>query len=173
MNCPKCKGYHLKPQKLDNGLIAITCDNCHGTLLSIIQYFQWREIQQIPDNQSNTICEIDETSQLLHCPKCTGFMTKYKISHQTHNRLDLCYRCYEVWIDSGEWQLLYQLDLQHNLENIFSEKWQKQMRDISFNQNQLVQSKKYFTEDFDKIHEIKQWLDNHPQKLTIINYLKH
>ena len=127
MNCPKCKGYHLKPQKLDNGLVALSCDNCNGALLSIVQFIQWRATQKSSDVQSSGICEIDETSQLLHCLKCAGFMTKYKISNQTHNRLDLCFRCYETWIDSGEWQLLQQLDLYQRLDDIFSDQWQNHL----------------------------------------------
>lgn len=171
MNCPKCKNYHLKPYKLDNGLLVLLCDNCQGTLLSIVQYIQWRELQPTI-NKINTICEIKETHELLHCPKCSGFMTKYHISNKTHNRLDLCFRCYETWIDSGEWQLLQQLDLHTNIENIFSEGWQNNVSNQHFKEMELKRIKTLFKDDFEEIERIKNWIYTHKQKQTIINYLQ-
>ncbi len=172
MNCPKCQGYHLKPKKLDNGLIALSCDHCKGSLLSIVQFIQWRDTQETKGNTSQTICEIDETSDLIYCPKCSGFMTKYQISNQTHNRLDLCFRCYETWIDSGEWQLLQQLDLQKNLESIFSEKWQKHLLLKNVEENAEKRIKNHFGNAFNKINAFKMWLDTYDKKNDVIDYLK-
>ncbi len=172
MNCPKCKGYHLKPQKLDNGLVALSCDNCNGTLLSIVQFIQWRATQKDSDVKSSGICEIDETSQLLHCPKCAGFMTKYKISNQTHNRLDLCFRCYETWIDSGEWQLLQQLDLYQRLDDIFSDQWQNHLLHNTIEEKTEKRVKNHFGEAFSKINAFKMWLDSYEKKNDVVQYLK-
>ncbi len=172
MNCPKCDGYHLKPQKLDNGLVALSCDNCHGSLLSIVQFIQWRATQKNTDDKNNVICEIDETSQLLYCPKCSGFMTKYRISNHTHNRLDLCFRCYEVWIDSGEWQLLSQLDLQQQLDDIFSDRWQNNLVRHLVEEKTAKRVKNHFGEAFNRINTFKMWLDSYEKKNDVIDYLK-
>lgn len=172
MNCPKCEGYHLKPKRLENGLVTLSCDNCHGSLLSIVQFIQWKEAQNTFPIQSDSIVEVDESSGLLNCPKCCGFMTKYKICEQTHNRLDLCFRCYETWIDSGEWQLLQQLDLHQQLEKIFTETWQNHLVQNIVEENSKKRVKKHFGEAFSRINAFKLWLDSYEKKNDVIDYLK-
>ena len=172
MNCPKCKGYILKPKKHENGLISLSCDKCHGGMLSIIHYIDWSKKNKNNVTSDNEIHKIDETKQLINCPKCFGFMTKYKISNQTHNRLDLCFRCYEIWIDSGEWQLLQQLELDKKLPNIFSQEWQKNIVTKEMNEKRLKRYENYFGNDFEKIAKFKNWLDNYDKKSNVIHFLK-
>lgn len=162
----------FKTQKIRQWLIALSCDNCQGSLLSIVQFIQWRDTQETKENSSQSICEIDETSDLIYCPKCSGFMTKYQISNQTHNRLDLCFRCYETWIDSGEWQLLQQLDLKKKLENIFSESWQNNLVHDVVEEKAEKRVKNHFGEAFNKINAFKMWLDTYDKKNDVIDYLK-
>lgn len=171
MNCPKCKGYILKPKKQENGLIALSCDKCHGELLSIIHYIDWSSKNENNVVSTGSIHEIDETKQLINCPKCSGFMTKYKISNQTHNRLDLCFRCYETWIDSGEWQLLQQLELHNVLPSIFSDEWQNKILEEDVKTKEMLRYESYFGNDYEKIAKFKQWLDGNDKKVNVIDFL--
>lgn len=173
MHCPNCQGNILKPKKLENGLITLACDNCNGALLSVLQYIHYRDITgDIHPSDITSVFEIDESSHALDCPKCSGFMTKYRISNQTNNRLDLCFRCYEVWFDTGEWQLLQQLDLQNKLPDIFSHEWQKQ---LVFEIVEEVKTKHYkgnFGLNYKRIDQFKQWLENYDKKAEVLNFLK-
>lgn len=172
MNCPICEGYILKPKRQENGVITFSCDNCHGALLSIIHYIDSSRSNRKATYVTHAINQIDDTKELINCPKCSGFMTKYKISNQTHNRLDLCFRCYETWIDSGEWQLLQQLELENQLPNIFSQEWQDKI--VAEEVSRKIQAKyeDYFGADFEKIQQIKSFIDNHRNKASIIRYLE-
>ena len=99
-------------------------------------------------------------------------MTKYKISGEINNRLDLCDHCGEVWIDSGEWQLLAALDLQDRMGAIISEPWQ---RKLAVDQGEITYEEQQRDllgeETYDKVRDFRDWLDLHPQKFHLLNYL--
>jgi len=170
MNCPKCNGYRLKPQKLENGLLAFACDNCQGSLLPMLQYLQWAEYHSTTIDRC-TEFKSDETSQALLCPKCSGLMTKYRISAQSENRLDICNRCYETWLDSGEWQLLKHLHVLDKLPKIFTEAWQKNIRSELVDEKQQNRDKTHFGNDFEQIKTFKAWLEKYDKKEDVLIYL--
>ena len=95
MNCPNCKDTELLPNKIDDALTAMTCNTCHGAIISLEHYIQYQEINgTIKTPEIEMIIAIDDTACALNCPNCSGFMTKYRISNHTNNRLDLCFSCY-------------------------------------------------------------------------------
>ena len=59
-------------------------------------------------------------------------VTKYRISSDYDNRLDLCANCDETLLDKGQWSLLkpelIQLNLIDRMSTVFAEKWQRQVR---------------------------------------------
>ncbi|MEH6469966.1 MAG: hypothetical protein V7752_01840 [Halopseudomonas sp.] len=99
-------------------------------------------------------------------------MTKFRIGLANDNRIDLCGSCDDAWLDNGEWQLLKQLELHDQLPKIFTEGWQRNIR--RQRQQQQVQAK--YTEligeeSFSKVDQFKSWVDKHPQKDQIKQYL--
>ena len=176
MHCPQCKGYRLEPKQLENGLIAAGCSKCGGALLSLMNYRFWSENQPAATEEKvslDTVGELAEGKEKAQvCPKCARIMTKFKIGLASANKLDLCTHCDEAWLDKGEWRLLKQLELHGKLPQIFTDAWQREIR-IERMQNLVKQ--RYVDmigeEDFEKIDAFKQWLNKHPDREEIKQYL--
>ncbi|MDD2759634.1 MAG: zf-TFIIB domain-containing protein [Methylomonas sp.] len=176
MNCPTCKTLRLKPIKLDHDLPAEGCEQCQGALVSLLGYRIWLErhpveSQLAADRQSAGRVESEDTGHALICPKCAGLMSKYRIAAETENKIDLCVRCNEVWLDNGEWALIKSLELADKLPRIFYDSWQKQIR---HNHSQALREQKFkelLGDDYDEIARIKAWIEGHPQRRTLLDFL--
>lgn len=171
MDCPQCKGYQLEPKEIEPGLMAYVCPKCEGTLLSLMNYRYWLD-QQVNVEKSNDEVVTDDSDKVQSCPKCQHLMIKFQIGAGSDNKLDLCVGCNEAWMDKGEWHLLKQLDLHGKLPKIFTDAWQKNIRDT---RRKTMHNNRYEqllgAEDFGKLNEFKQWLDMHPEKSRITAYL--
>jgi Zn-finger nucleic acid-binding protein len=172
MECPQCKGYQLEPRELETGLLAGACPKCDGALLSLMNYRYWADqnVEIEPVDSSDIVTE--DSSKAKICPKCTRLMTKFQIGNESENRIELCTACDEAWLDKGEWRLLKQLDLQDKLPAVFTDAWQRNIR-LQRQQQKLKQhyEEKLGAGDFKKLDEFKQWLDRHPEKIDIKQYL--
>jgi len=161
--------------EFEPGLIAASCTNCNGALLSLIQYRYWLDNHakrkvDLKTRDKNEIYQEPEGARI--CPKCRKLMSKYRIGSATNNRLDLCSHCDEAWLDRGEWALLRELDLDIKLPSVFTEAWQRNIR----KEKQLDKLKEHFVKefgenDFEKITEFKEWLDTHPESAKIKHYI--
>lgn len=176
MRCPQCKGYELEPKELEPGLIVGACTKCSGALVSLMNYRFWAD-QQLKDESLGTDCsdvvaETEDNSRAQVCPKCTKLMTKFQVGVESSNRLDLCSGCDEAWLDKGEWVLLKKLDLANKLPKIFTDAWQ---RNIRLERKEKIHKQRYESllgaDDFSKLDAFKQWLDDHPEKAKIKQYL--
>lgn len=176
MNCPTCKTQRLKPVKLADDLPAESCGHCQGALVSLLSYRIWLErhpvaSQLAADRNTNVCVEPEDTSHALVCPKCAGLMTKYRIAAETENKIDLCVRCNEVWLDNGEWELIKFLELADKLPQVFYDSWQKQIRQTH---NQALKEQKFkelLGEDYQELVRIKAWINGHDQRRTLLDYL--
>ena len=56
-------------------------------------------------------------------------MLKFRIAGETSNKIDVCQSCDEAWLDEGEWELLGALKIQHKLNSIFTDPWQRNIRE--------------------------------------------
>ncbi|OMH33743.1 hypothetical protein [Motiliproteus sp. MSK22-1] len=180
MHCPQCKGYRLEPKLLEPDLLAASCKKCGGALLSLLNYRHWSEhhsaVHEVEKVEGLRVesggDEVDDNHTAQLCPKCGRMMTKFRIGLENNNRIDLCSGCDEAWLDNGEWRLLKQLELHEKLPKIFTDEWQRNIRQQR--QQQLVKSKYialFGDEDFSKVDEFKNWLDQHPDKAEIKQYL--
>ncbi len=176
MQCPQCKGYRLEPVQLENGLIAAGCSKCGGALLSLLNYRFWSQNHQTDSDEKvslDTMSEVAEGEEKAQvCPKCARLMTKFKIGLASANKLDLCTHCDEAWLDKGEWRLLKQLELHGKLPQIFTDAWQREIRKERM-QNLIKQRyvEMVGAEDFEKIDAFKSWLNDHPNREEIKQYL--
>jgi Zn-finger nucleic acid-binding protein len=174
MKCPQCKGYELEPKELEPGLIVGACSKCSGTLISLMNYRFWAD-QQVHGSEatsSEDVVEAEDNSKAQVCPKCSKLMTKFQIGVDASNRLDMCNGCDEAWLDKGEWQLLKKFDLADKLPKIFTDAWQ---RNIRIERQEKLHKKRYQNllgaEDFSTLDTFKRWLDQHPERETIKQYL--
>jgi Zn-finger nucleic acid-binding protein len=179
MNCPHCKGYQLEPNELEPGLVAGKCLKCQGALVSLMNYRFWADQQdsfkassEVSNIQIPDVVETEDNNKAQVCPKCAKLMTKFQIGLDSRNRLELCTGCDEVWLDSGEWTLIKQMDLADKLPKIFTDVWQ---RNIRLERQEKIHKNRYERllgeTDFAKLDTFKQWLDKHPEKSQIKQYL--
>ena len=179
MYCPTCKEKLLKPTKIEQGLPAMGCSHCGGALLSLLHYRDWRERGHFKDmERANPYTKIvvDDSTKALTCPICSRLMTKYKITSDKTNRLDLCANCDEAWLDGGEWTLLKALELTNQLPAVFTDAWQFKLRTDA---HKLEHRQRYLAllgeADLLEAERIRDWLSTHPKRadiLTIINSKK-
>lgn len=174
MKCPQCKGYELEPKELEPGLIVGACSKCSGTLVSLMNYRFWadQQTQSSVAISSEEVVEAEDNVKAQVCPKCSKLMTKFQIGVDAANRLDMCNGCDEAWLDKGEWQLLKKLDLADKLPKIFTDAWQ---RNIRIERQEKLHKARYEkllgAEDFSTLDTFKQWLDAHPEREKIKQYL--
>jgi len=173
MNCPKCINHTLKSTQLDNGLISLSCDHCYGSLLSMPNYLEWIQQQTTIELEPDTDIKLDNTCTALQCPQCSGLMTKYLISTHSDNRLDICFRCYETWLDCGEWQLLKFLNILNQLPKIFTDYWQKNIHSSISKDIQKLRDQKKFGQHHNDIQQFKHWLDHYHKRDDVLLYLNN
>ncbi|MCO4759818.1 MAG: hypothetical protein KC477_17485 [Oceanospirillaceae bacterium] len=165
----------MVPVKIEENLVASGCKRCDGALLSLVTYRNWAEQHRIQHDEVVVSGDVqtDENGKALVCPKCSRLMTKFRIGVDIENRVDLCGSCDEAWLDSGEWTLLKQLELQDKLPGIFTEEWQRRAR---LKHTQGVFKTEYegtFGSDYSQIKEIRTWIVEHPKKAEILRYLSN
>src|SRR5262245_12982753 len=124
MKCPVCKNPELRPTMIEALLPSMGCETCKGALVTLLYYRHWAEThkpQNEPPPDATLVEAPPDTTTALRCPKCERIMTKYRLTGEVANRLDLCMVCDEAWLDGGEWELLEQLQLSDKLPAVFTD----------------------------------------------------
>lgn len=178
MHCPKCKSAELKPTKIEEGLPALGCSQCHGALLGLLYYRDWAErmgdSHPVPSVELIASFESEDTTGAVSCPKCLRIMQKFRISGGSNNRLDLCTSCDEAWLDGGEWELLKALELSTEIPTVLSEQWQRKIRaELSEEARRQHFTKILGENDLEIADEFRQWLKSHPRRNEILFYVNH
>ncbi|WP_392560127.1 zf-TFIIB domain-containing protein [Orbus mooreae] len=178
MHCPKCKTVSLNYGYLEHNLPSKVCPSCQGHWLLLDDYLNWKnalinDSSLMTDLESKiNVEEIIDTKHALICPISGILMTKFRITKQTEHRLDVSSATGGIWIDKGEWELLKKFNLAQQLNHIFTTSWQNKIRT---EMTREVLAKLYIDrfgeEDYYKLAEIKQWIDQHPQKEYIKSFL--
>ena len=172
--CPFCKDRPLNPTRIEQNLPALGCEHCGGTLLSLVSYRHWRERQPAHDESTagDAPVEVKDTPLALQCPKCEHFMTKFRLSADTRNHVDLCVRCDDVWLDNGEWRLIDRLALAGSLTRVFTQPWQAQVRHVEAERRAEERWAERLGDDYDRAHELQAWLRDHPNARDVLTYLQ-
>jgi Zn-finger nucleic acid-binding protein len=180
MKCPKCKSPDLHPTKMDQGLSAMGCKECEGVFVSLLYYRDWAERFGIAAGTESMAAEevqveaAENTHAAMGCPKCSRIMTKYRISSGYDNRLDLCANCDEAWLDKGEWSLLKSLNLGSKMPAVFTEQWQRQVRQQVTEESRRQRFVDVLGEETVKeADRIRQWMSDSPQRAQILLYLSY
>lgn len=173
-HCPHCKDRNLHPSRIETDLPALSCDGCGGSLLSLVAYRHWRENQ--PQQAQHTaesavLDEVQDTSVALCCPKCRHFMTKFRVSADARNQIDLCVHCDEAWLDRGEWQLLDNLALAGRLTQVFTQPWQNRVRSTEAERRAEQLWSERLGTDYARAQELREWLRGNAQAREILAYV--
>ena len=116
---------------------------------------------------------VPDTQDVITCGKCRNLMTKYRISADSRNRIDLCAKCEDVWLDDGEWELIETLVGSHELANITSQPWQHKVTSDTVDKMASERLSKELGDDYQRIFELREWLEEHPSRFEILAYLSH
>jgi Zn-finger nucleic acid-binding protein len=177
MNCPVCKNHGLVSEKLEDNLISHACHCCGGRWIGSFQYWKWKDASgKSLDEKLVGECEdlpvTDSTGAKL-CPECGYFLRRFPVGHDVAFGLDRCGNCGGMWFDGNEWETLKGRGLHDDVHKIFSEIWQKQVRDTEYQKNmEAILIGKFGEDGYAKAKEVKAWLDEHPHKAELLALLK-
>ena len=173
MKCTSCKQGSLQPAYLDQLFPCHTCDHCGGNWVMLADYLAWKETH--PDFTFNAEAGesvAEDHKQAMLCPVSGGLMVKYRISAHSDHRLDLSPAVHGIWLDKGEWALLKQAGLAGNLNRIFTDPWQRRIREESARETFVhLYEREFGVEDYAKVKAFREWLWQHPHKLKLLAYL--
>ncbi|HKE93575.1 MAG TPA: hypothetical protein VKB34_04650, partial [Povalibacter sp.] len=150
------------------------CGTCHGSLVSLLYYRHWAETQK-PATETPVAAaavETTDTTTAVTCPKCNRIMTKYRLTGGVSNRVDVCVCCDEAWLDQGEWELLEALQLSLKVTSIFSDAWQRRIRqENSEEMRRTILVRTIGDVGAKKVEEFRTWLGSNKYKPEIMAYL--
>lgn len=155
------------------GLSARGCQRCDGALVDLVTYRSWAEQQGIDtiDTVGKSETAVDDSRSAVLCPHCERIMTKFRVSSETDNRLDFCNHCDVAWLDRGEWNQLQEMGLRSHLGSVFSEPWQRRVRESTSMRLSEQHLEARFGDDFDRIRAFKTWLESRPDRDDIVGWL--
>jgi Zn-finger nucleic acid-binding protein len=177
MKCPRCKtAANLVPTMIEEYLPAMGCETCHGSLVSLLHYRHWAETQKPPSGMPNVadadVVETVDTTTAVVCPKCTRIMIKYQLSGTVSNRVDVCSTCDEAWLDRGEWELLEALQLNLKMSAIFTDAWQRRIRnELTEETRRSILARMVGAEGVARVEQFKDWLATNKFRSHIMAYL--
>ncbi len=172
MKCTSCKQGELLPSYIEGQFRAHTCSNCKGNWILIEDYVTWKERNPQFTFDETTTCEIDETKKAVLCPVTGTIMRKMRLSTATDHRIDYSASVGGVWLDTGEWELLKSKGLAGSLNAVLTAHWQRNVRMNSTKDNFTeIYKDKFGEESYNKIKELRSWLNSQPNKADLRAYL--
>ncbi len=160
---------------IEEGLPAMGCGTCHGSLVSLLYYRHWAETQKAPSGEASAASadpETTDTTTAITCPKCSRLMAKFKLTGRVANRVDVCATCDEAWLDGGEWELLEALQLSLKMPAIFTDAWQRRVRhELTEDTRRSILSRLIGDESVARVDEFRAWLAKNKHKSQIMTYL--
>jgi tRNA U54 and U55 pseudouridine synthase Pus10 len=83
-----------------------------------------------------------------------------------------CSVCGGIWLYANEWKALQSANLHDKIYNIISSTWQTQVRGEEMIASlEKTYVKRFGTETYEKVKEIRQWLQEQPQRDAILAFL--
>lgn len=174
MRCPSCQQGELKYSQLEENLPCQTYSNFGGHWLLLIDYLRWQTTNPTKSLETTTITISDreDTTKALICPVSGKLMTKYRISSKTGHKFDLSPSVNAIWLDKNEWALLKQEGLSSQLNHIFTEPYQKHIRDeLASKSFELVYQQQFGKENYEQLKLFKEWLDSQDKRAEMLAYL--
>ena len=175
MKCLVCKTVELEEYELLPGLKVQKCPDCGGSWMDFQDYIEWHNNNnvQIEDNNGDKkYLPVDDSTNAKLCPHCKRILTVYKVSANLNFKVEHCAFCYGIWFDKNEWENLRANNLHNKIGEFFTESWQKKIKEEERRQYfEDFYTRKFGEEDYAKIKEIRNWLDNNENKDMLLAYL--
>lgn len=177
MNCPVCKYDSLKTTEIEPNLFAEVCANCSGKWISSDNYEKWLEHHGaiLPEIQADDDPGIDipEFELARLCPVDRRILIKYRVGRNLPFKIDRCSNCAGVWLDDREWVSLKQRNLHDELNKIFTDHWQEEVkREETRRTLDSIYEQKFGAEDYRRIRDFKKWAEGHEKSGEILAFLR-
>lgn len=176
--CPICKSIDLQVCYHDDQPPVSECSSCGGTWLRANEYAQWLKTQTpgkynlSASQEASQRFPVTDSMLAAVCPDCGHFLRKYRVASSMDFQLDRCSNCNGVWLDHNEWQILQAADLHDEINQIFTQPWQKHIQDeLAAKRLEAIYLEKFGESDYTKIKAIREWLLASPNRNMLIAYL--
>lgn len=98
-------------------------------------------------------------------------MLKYRISSNTEHKLDLSPAINAIWMDKGEWDLLKSEGLAKQLNAVFTDTWQRRIRQAKTEDVLQAMYEREFGDRYQDIQAFRKRISDMPNKAEVIAYL--
>lgn len=176
--CPACKNTVLELSSLENSLPVMTCNSCGGSWLRANEYALWLKSQnpgsfdETKTKEASKRFPIVESIKAAVCPDCGRFLRKFQIGAKIDFHLDRCQNCNGVWLDKNEWESLKVADLHDEINQFFTKPWQQEIQEkVTASKFDTMYLEKFGESDYQKIKEIREWLQEKPNRNNLIAFL--
>ncbi|MGD1904984.1 MAG: hypothetical protein ACFB0C_03215 [Leptolyngbyaceae cyanobacterium] len=174
MQCPKDKSVELFDGHLPTGPQAKCCPDCGGAWISSAQYLAWQQAKGVNPEAEPQVTVLPSTfsggtapaldNRAALCPECQHYLARGRVSLQDIEFfVEYCPNCQGYWCDGGEWAMLQAVDLDLNLQYIFDETWQAQVKALDASQRERKATvEKLGPELAARVFDLADQLQNHP-----------
>jgi len=174
MLCPVCKNHSLQVEEIETGLKARQCPQCKGRWIGSYVYWKWKEAtgKDLPEVPAEAPLEVHDSENAKLCPECGHFLRRYPVGKGMDFALDRCTNCGGTWFDRNEWESLRARGLHDDVHLVFSNMWQNQVRDESQRKAAAeLYTKLFGPEDFERIRQVRDWINGHPCRRELKAFL--
>ncbi|MBN1429590.1 MAG: zf-TFIIB domain-containing protein [Anaerolineae bacterium] len=176
--CPLCENTDLQATHFENILPVMECRSCGGSWLRANEYTLWLKSQKPGTFDESKAVEaserlpVVESNKAAICPDCGHFLRKYRVGSKLVFQLDRCNNCNGVWLDRNEWESLKLADLHDEINQIFTQPWQKRIQDeIAAGKLDMMYMKKFGEDDYKKVKEIRKWIWENANRSPLLAFL--
>lgn len=176
--CPICH-VDLNRTLLEENLPAYSCPECQGIWVSANEYLSW-----LPPQTAVSVEEIDidrdfdfphpivTDRKAIFCPDCGRYLRRFRIWPNIRFHLDRCSHCNGIWFDDQEWQTLRTHNLHKQVNLFFTQAWREKLRGEEMRRRfDNMYRDKFGPADYNKIQEVRAWLQAHPQGTSLLAFL--
>jgi Zn-finger nucleic acid-binding protein len=181
MRCPACTTINTLVRRTSEPFLkTYHCDRCSGLWLRNPDYLEWMQHIQFAPGPVATAEEARTAPEgevrevgMRACPDCHYVLARYRLGYGIRFVVDHCRHCAGTWFDAGEWDSLRASGLHDDLLHVFTEEWQQTLRD----EDRRARLDAEFRErvgspDYDRLLEVKRWLDLHPRRPEMLAFLQ-
>jgi len=174
MKCTSCHEGMLQPADLEPLLPCYTCTHCGGNWLYLEDYLRWLSRTSDADGPAPSVVDPEavDTPRAMLCPRSGTLMLRYRISPDSPNKLDLSPAVNGVWLDRGEWELLKHEGLGRQLNAIFTDPWQRRIRETRARETfAALYEQEFGAEDYARLREFREWVRGCEKSAAMLAYL--
>jgi Zn-finger nucleic acid-binding protein len=176
--CPACKNVVLELSNFENSIPVMNCSSCGGSWLRANEYARWLKSQNPGSFEEDKTKEaskrfpVVESNKAAICPDCGHLLRKYNIGAKVDFHLDRCNNCNGVWLDKNEWESLKAADLHDEINQFFTKSWQQNIQSkATASKFDTMYLERFGESDYQKIKEIREWLQENPNRNNLIAFL--